>query len=283
MAALCNKPTLELGQINAVRPLVICLHGYLDNANSFSTLLPLLSEYQCIAIDLIGHGLSDHRPVGCHYHLADYAYDLFQLIEGIGVSDVILVGHSLGGIVCSIYASTKPSCLSGFIAIETIGPLSQSEDTTAEQLAACFKSRHKALGPIKQPKNMDVLIKARCAMSDLKTDQARTLLSRNIFEKDGKLIWSTDKNLRTQSLFRMTEAQAINILDNIECSRKLILGASGFSKIKQVLSERQEQFATVEVVEFHGGHHVHMDSPQLVASQILNWVQDFIKCRTIAH
>lgn len=37
---------------------VICLHGWLDNSNSFSYLGPYLANkgYEVIAIDLIGHG-----------------------------------------------------------------------------------------------------------------------------------------------------------------------------------------------------------------------------------
>jgi pimeloyl-ACP methyl ester carboxylesterase len=278
VAAISNRDVINSGQISRANPLILFIHGYLDNANSFSSLLPLLGEHPCLAIDLVGHGLSEHRPAGSHYHLADYAYDLFALLDSQGFSDVILVGHSLGGIVSSLYAATQPANLRGFIAIETIGPLSQDEKTTAEQLSKCFESRKKALGPIRQPKDIESLITARLTISDLNADQARTILSRNVHEQDGKLTWVTDKNLRTKSPFRMTESQARNVLDNIVCPRGLILGKSGFAKIKQFLQERVDQFSTVDIVEFDGGHHVHMDSPELVAAQILKWVQVFTKC-----
>ena len=45
---------------------VLCVHGYMDNAMSFSTLAPLLLQGpnppHVVAVDLPGHGLSEHFP-----------------------------------------------------------------------------------------------------------------------------------------------------------------------------------------------------------------------------
>lgn len=289
MAALSNVSAIKVEAIAESSPLIICLHGYLDNANSFLPILPLLSQHQCIAIDMAGHGASSHRPAGGHYHLSDYAYDLYQLIESQGFSHVVLVGHSLGGIVSAIYASTQAPQVLGYIAIESIGPLSQSEETTSDQLRECFASRNKALGPIRQPKNLQDLVRARCAISDLSDKNAEIILRRNVIECTGEteqlsirttdqtshLMWRTDKNLRTQSPFRMSEAQARNVLDNIRCPRRLILGEQGFAKIKQALTQREAQFSNVPVAVYPGGHHVHMESAQCVAEQINKWLDDF--------
>ena len=44
----------------------LCVHGYMDNAMSFAALAPLLLDdgrrLHIVAIDLPGHGLSDHFP-----------------------------------------------------------------------------------------------------------------------------------------------------------------------------------------------------------------------------
>lgn len=255
-------------------PLIVFLHGYLDNASSFASLLPFFENHTCIAIDMAGHGHSQHRPLGAHYHLSDYAYDLYELIEALAWENVVLVGHSLGGIVSAIYAATQAPQLRGFIAIESIGPLSESSDTSAKQIAACFNSRSKANKAIKHPNSLTQLVKARCAISDLSEKAAELILNRNILKQGDKIMWRTDKYLRTLSALRMTEAQSQNILDNIRCPRALVIGSKGFSKIKRILAERKEQFINVKQIEIVGGHHVHMDSPEQCAIFILKFIDE---------
>jgi pimeloyl-ACP methyl ester carboxylesterase len=272
LAALSNRT-----KIHANKPTLIFLHGYLDNAASFCELLPALNDWQCIAVDMAGHGHSEHRSEGAHYHLADYAYDLHQLIETLKLQQVILVGHSLGAIVCSLYASTQATELKGFIAIESCGPLSASEETTSLQLRDCFTSRSKSQSPIKHPKDMDSIVKARRLISDLNTTQASTILSRNIqTDENGVLTWLTDKRLRTASPFRMTESQAVNVLQNITCPRILILGNQGFEKVKVNIEQRKGAFDEVPIFTFEGGHHVHMSSHSEVSECILKHVNTFI-------
>ncbi len=60
--------TPSAGKIHGVRwgnpnaPAVLGLHGWLDNVATFAPLSPLLADLQIFAIDLPGHGLSEHRP-----------------------------------------------------------------------------------------------------------------------------------------------------------------------------------------------------------------------------
>ena len=262
-------------------PVLIFVHGFLDNAASFSTLIPLLDNYPCVALDLAGHGKSEHRGSDAHYHLVDYAYDLHRFIASLGQRKFVLIGHSLGAIVSSIYASTQPSGLLGFVAIESVGPLSESAETTAEQIKASFQSRDLAYNAIKHPSSFAALVRARCAMSDLSAEQASIILTRNISRSidDTSLVeriqWITDKRLRTKSCMRMTEEQSINILKNIKCKRSLILGNKGFDKIKRIVSERVEHFKEIQVDECEGGHHVHLSSPKAVAQTIKQHLDSF--------
>lgn len=273
VAALVNYKSLSVS-----KPTLIFLHGYLDNADSFATILPLLDSYQCIAIDLAGHGKSLHRSNDAHYHLSDYAYDLYQLVLTLQLSSFVLVGHSLGAIVSSLYAATQPPGLNGFIAIESCGPLSQNANTSVMQLTESFSSRAKANKPIKQPSSIEAVIKARCAISDLNASQAQQIVSRNLkTNKQGNLLWRSDKRLRTKSALRMTEEQVCNILANICCRQLLILGEQGFEKIKIAITERKNIFSDVPIATFSGGHHVHLDSSVEVANCIHKHATEFFE------
>ena len=77
-------------------PSVLALHGWLDNLASFEPLLQHLDDLCVVAIDLPGHGKSDHRPVGAHYHFLDWIPDILAVIEALGWKGLSLMGHSLG-------------------------------------------------------------------------------------------------------------------------------------------------------------------------------------------
>lgn len=269
LAALVNYHTLAPD-----KPSIIFLHGYLDNADSFSTLLPFFSQYQCIAIDMAGHGKSQHRGADAHYHLSDYAFDVYQLVHTLGLSNFILVGHSLGAIVGSLYASTQSKDLRGFVTIESCGPLSQDETSTPLQLSECFSSRLKSRSPIKHPASIDAVIRARCAISDLTREQASQIMRRNVHvDENDNCLWRTDKRLRTKSAMRMTEKQACAVLSAIQCPRLVILGKQGFKKVKEAIGLRRAEFDNVPIESFDGGHHVHLASTADVASAINRYAQ----------
>ena len=44
---------------------ILLIHGWLDNSNSFNILAPKLADngYEATAIDILGHGHSDHAPL----------------------------------------------------------------------------------------------------------------------------------------------------------------------------------------------------------------------------
>ena len=75
----------------------LAIHGWLDNAGSFDFLAPLLIDHYVVALDLPGHGLSDHLPEGMQYHLTEAVGFIYQVIQYLGWSDAVIIGHSLGG------------------------------------------------------------------------------------------------------------------------------------------------------------------------------------------
>lgn len=76
---------------------VVFSHGWPLNADAWDRQLRLLAEngFRTIAHDRRGHGRSAQPWQG--NDMDTYADDLAQLIESLGLSDAILVGHSTGG------------------------------------------------------------------------------------------------------------------------------------------------------------------------------------------
>ena len=76
------------------RPRVLALHGWLDNANSFQPMAPLLGQLDLVALDLPGHGHSDHRHSTARYHFVDYLYFSTATYTSLGYGDI----YPLGGL-----------------------------------------------------------------------------------------------------------------------------------------------------------------------------------------
>ena len=73
------------------KPLIVALHGWLDNGASFLPLAPHLAECHLVCVDLPGHGHSDHKPTP--YVLVDWLEDLHQIAQAAGWKSLILIGH----------------------------------------------------------------------------------------------------------------------------------------------------------------------------------------------
>lgn len=95
---------------------VILLHGVTDSWHSFATTLPYLpGNLHVFALSQRGHGNSD-RP-GQGYSAAHFAADVADFIRKKKLERVILVGHSMGGMVAQQFAINYPQLLKGLVII----------------------------------------------------------------------------------------------------------------------------------------------------------------------
>lgn len=255
-------------------PVVLGLHGFLDNAESLRVLAPYLSHYRFIALDLPGHGYSSHRPEGAHYNQADYLQDIHALITSQQWEKVILIGHSMGGILASLYAGLFPEQVAGVVSIDACGPLTMDEDTAQTQMREAILSRSKKRSTTLMPVDLDKAVKARCNISDIPAASARQILQRNITQDDnGTDVWGSDPSLRTKSVLRLTESQAKNIMESVLCPILFIAASNSFKKVDDVFAARHGWFKNARVERFVGGHHIHMENSDDVGAKITQFVE----------
>lgn len=98
---------------------VILLHGWGGDAHEWYWVARALGEeFRLIIPDLRGHG--DSMKPAKYYTLADYGKDVFGLVEGLGLHQPALVGHSWGGAVALFVAATYPGTLSRVLAEDPV-------------------------------------------------------------------------------------------------------------------------------------------------------------------
>jgi pimeloyl-ACP methyl ester carboxylesterase len=83
----------EDGQEDA--PPIVLLHGFLGSMHWYDRLTPFLSKhFRVMRTDLLGHGCSSKPARG--YDAENQARVLGELLDRIGVTDAIILGHSMG-------------------------------------------------------------------------------------------------------------------------------------------------------------------------------------------
>ncbi len=89
-------------------PNLILLHGSAGYGLMYEWTAGYLGHrFHVFAPDQRGHGDSD-KPDGT-YSAQEYAEDLHQFIEALGLGSAVIGGHSLGGRVSQVFAATYPT------------------------------------------------------------------------------------------------------------------------------------------------------------------------------
>ncbi len=98
---------------------MVLLHGLCGHAHYWDFFARSMSQdYRVLALDQRGHG--DSSWAGS-YGPRDYVVDLEALVAKLGLNDIVLIGHSMGGINAIIYAARHPDQVSRLVIID-IGP-----------------------------------------------------------------------------------------------------------------------------------------------------------------
>ncbi|WP_116198726.1 alpha/beta fold hydrolase [Amycolatopsis circi] len=110
-------------------PVLVFLHYWGGSARTWRPVLDRLPGQAAVTVDLRGWGRSRELPGP--YTLQQYADDTKAVLADAGVTDYLLVGHSMGGKVAQLVASTRPAGLAGLVLVAP-GPAKPAETVTPE-------------------------------------------------------------------------------------------------------------------------------------------------------
>jgi len=257
---------------------IIALHGWLDNAASFLPLSEKISSSRPFyALEMPGHGLSDHRPSSTIYHLLENVVDVLAFIDEVSDGQpVSLIGHSLGGIVCSLLAAASPDRIDRLLLLDSLGPLTDEARNVLPQLrkavarASLFKSSKMTVYPSKE---MACSVRMK-GVGKVDRTAASLLVERGIKKVEGGYSWTSDPRLLEPSLMRFTEEQVKSIFSGIACPIRLICGDQGYFSDYEALTKRLDYLKRGdETLDRHlvsGGHHFHMDGDVATTAELIN-------------
>ncbi|EJL6398548.1 alpha/beta hydrolase [Vibrio navarrensis] len=266
---------LEIGDAKTADLSVVFIHGWLDNAASFLSVMQHL-HYLCpklhlCAIDLPGHGHSDHKASGNFYPFHDYIDDIHQFLHILSPNRLLLVGHSLGALIASCYSAAFTEQVDALVQIEGYGPLAEAPHNAAQRLRQGVLSRNRLrTKPSRNLASFDEALRLRVMANQLSPDLLRPIVERSVIEQQGTWQWRHDAKLKCDSLYRMSHKHAETILEQISCFHLIILGENGFRELKDFSHLNVSNPAKIATVA--GGHHCHLEQSLEVAQRILGVV-----------
>lgn len=100
-------------------PTLVFVHGWSCDARYWRNQLPYFSKnHRVVLLDLAGHGHSGSSR--SQYTMRAFAEDVQAVTEATGSRSVILIGHSMGGVVIAEAARLMPNRVKGIIGIDTL-------------------------------------------------------------------------------------------------------------------------------------------------------------------
>jgi len=244
---------------------LVLLHGGAQNAHTWDT-VALALDRPLVAIDLPGHGHSDHRDDG-PFSPRDNAVDVAVAIAALAPDARMIVGMSLGGLTSIALAALAPELVRRLTLVDVTPGVDRDKAAPIAQFIA---------GP-ESFESFDEILARTIEFNPTRSESSlrRGILHNAVPRDDGRWVWRYQRP-------RLAEAADIpadfatlwDDLSGIEVPVMLARGGAAGSvvddgDVAELL--RRQPDARVEVVE-GAGHSIQGDRPLELAALLVDFV-----------
>nr|XP_027212481.1 probable serine hydrolase [Penaeus vannamei]XP_027212482.1 probable serine hydrolase [Penaeus vannamei]XP_027212483.1 probable serine hydrolase [Penaeus vannamei]XP_027212485.1 probable serine hydrolase [Penaeus vannamei]XP_027212486.1 probable serine hydrolase [Penaeus vannamei]XP_027212487.1 probable serine hydrolase [Penaeus vannamei]XP_027212488.1 probable serine hydrolase [Penaeus vannamei]XP_027212489.1 probable serine hydrolase [Penaeus vannamei] len=274
--------TCTVGGGDAPTLRVVAVHGWLDNANSFDTLVPLLpAGVEVLALDLPGHGLSDHLPPGAHYNLLVHTFNLRTALQELGWGKAVLMAHSMGAAVAVLFAALFPGEVLALVQLDFIQRSRDASRVTSwrTDAATLFRSEEPKDPPAvyTEQEALDRLVASRKSLNrnhdNIDAADAKVLLPRAAARHGDGFLWRHDPRVRATFNSLFGGRAWLEVAAAVRCPVLLVVATKGMcvlprAEYKAVLDAYRKHTARLDYRLVEGAHHVHLSHPERVAPEV---------------
>ena len=247
------------------RPM-LCVHGGAAHAHWFDYVAPgFTSDHHVYSLDLRGHG--DSARADPHtYAWQTFAADINAFVEKLDLRDFVLVGHSMGGMVSLVYASTYPGRMGALVIVDTIMLMPMDRVTRMRE----FGGR-----PAKPYATQEELV-ARYRLEPADSQMAAPDVIRRMAmhsgkqDADGK--WQHKADRGVYANFR--QIAGVPLWEKVEVPALVIRGERSTRFTPEQLAEVRARAPQVQMAEVPASdHHITLDNPQGFVEVVRNFLK----------
>jgi len=241
---------IDWGNVGA--PSMLLIHGLCGNAHYWDSFAKSMKKsFHVLAIDQRGHGDSEWAH---SYGPRDYILDLEDFVAKLGLSEITLIGHSIGGINATVYAARHPDQIAKLVVID-IGP--DLGTAGVERMQKQWKGIPEAFSSVEQATSY--LKKAEPRYSDdFIHNQAQYSLRQN---GQGKFEFKYDMALHRTNL--SSPVWLWEYIEQIICPTLVVHGIESDMLLPETAKQIGDTLLYGNVVDIvNAGHSVPGDNPE---------------------
>ena len=107
---------------------VMLLHGFTGSSLNWEQIIPIVEKnFQCILVDLIGHGKTDSPNDSYFYEIESVGKDIISILDKLLIEQAAFVGYSMGGRLALSIAVNHPDRINKLV-LESSSPGLRSEE-----------------------------------------------------------------------------------------------------------------------------------------------------------
>jgi len=230
---------------------LVFVHGWCSNRTFWREQLDVMAhEFRVVAIDLPGHGASGRDRD--QWSFTSFADDVVKVVETLDLKRVVLVGHSMGGVVSLEVAQRLPDRVIGVVGLDTIGD-ADSEDPPEmmERVIAAFEADFEGTMNAFMPRMFS-------------PDAAPELVR-----------WAIDSSVNADHVMALSIMRDIanvdekKLLSSVAVPVRCIYAATDDPSHPATLVETNSKYADFDAVYVEGvGHFLHLENPGEVNRQL---------------
>ena len=239
---------------------VVLLHGFLENLHIWDDFSKVLSQNcQVIRIDLPGHGETQvSKEIFSMEFMADAVH---QVLLRENISEVCIVGHSMGGYVALAYAEKYP---------ENVKGLGLFHSSAACDDAQALQNRLRSIQLIEK----DHTHFMHTFIPDLFTEKNRNLLKSEIAQLQKQTALISKENLIACQKGMLERKDYQNIIQNSTIHIMYIIGKQDPRIKPEKILQQAAQGKTVEILLLEDcGHVGFLEAPQ----ESLRFLESFVQ------
>lgn len=231
-----------------------------------------------MCLDSPGHGRSSHFPPGFRITLECYILAIKRVVDHLAWTTFDCIGHSMGGMMASLFASVYPEHIKKLVMIDCAGPESvEPQDTVHTLKNFCDslltverKTANQSPPSYTYEQAVNLILTKR--PSQLTRQSADVLIQRSLQQHpDGRYSFSTDQRLKVDYSQIFTPLQQLYAIHEISCPVLYLVAVENKLQKSPNIKLVRKIYKTnpnIHVIKVNGNHDVHLNHPDRIVDVI---------------